>query len=91
MTQAQDGMSTQSPNGERNDPWRDDEPATPLISQRVMNGVSVVLVLALVLGSASAVVVLAEQSEDIGILVGLAVAITLLLAWFVLRSRASRR
>ena len=83
-------MSIQSPNGEQNDPWRDDEPVTPLISQRVMNVVSVVLVLALVLGSASAVVVLTEQSEDIGILVGLAVAITLLLAWFVLRSRASR-
>ena len=84
-------MSTQSPNGEQNDPWRDDETATPFISQRVMNVVSVVLVLALVLGSASAVVVLAEQSEDIGILVGLVVAFTLLLEWFVLRSRASRR
>ena len=84
-------MSTQFPNGEHNDPWSDDEPATPLVSQRVLNVVSVVLVLALVLGSASAVVVLAEQSEDIGILVGLVVAFTLLLAWFVLRSRASRR
>jgi hypothetical protein len=73
------------------DPWNDDEPARPVVPQSLLNAVSVVLVLALILGSAGAVVALLDQSADVAILVGLAIALTLLFGWFTLRSWAARR
>ena len=56
-----------------------------------MNVVSVLLVLALVFGGVGAAIVIADQGEDIAILIGLAIALTLLFGWFAMRSRAARR
>ncbi|HYI24404.1 MAG TPA: hypothetical protein VD767_03255, partial [Thermomicrobiales bacterium] len=75
----------------RDDPWNDDGPVPPVIPQKVMNIVSVLLILALVFGSVGAAIVVADQGEDIAILIGLAVCLTLLFGWFVMRSRAARR
>ena len=84
-------MSTPSNNGDRDDHWNDDAPAPPAIPQKVMNIVSVLLVLALVFGSVGAAIVIADQGEDVAILIGLGVCLTLLFGWFVMRSRAARR
>ena len=84
-------MNTPSSNGDRDEDWSDDSPAPMVIPQKVMNVVSVLLVLALVFGGVGAAIVLADQGEDIAILIGLAIAFTLLFGWFALRSRAARR
>ncbi len=84
-------MSTPSSNGDRDDLWNDDAPAPPAIPQKLMNAVSVLLVLLLIFGSVGTAIVIADQGEDFAILIGLAVALTLLFGWFVLRSRAARR
>jgi hypothetical protein len=84
-------MTTPLKNGDRDDDWSDESPAPPAIPQKVMNVVSVLLVLALVFGGVGAAIVIADQGEDVAILIGLAIAFTLLFGWFVLRSRAARR
>ena len=84
-------MNTPSKNGDRDDDWSDESSIPPAIPQKVMNVVSVLLVLALVFGGVGTAIVIADQSEDVAILIGLAIALTLLFGWFVLRSRAARR
>jgi hypothetical protein len=84
-------MNTPSTNGDRDEDWSDESPAPPTIPQKVMNVVSVLLVLALVFGGVGAAIVIADQGEDIAILIGLAIALTLLFGWFAMRSRAARR
>ncbi len=84
-------MNTPSSNGDRDDDWSDESSIPPAIPQKVMNVVSVLLVLALVFGGVGTAIVIADQSEDVAILIGLAIALTLLFGWFVLRSRAARR
>jgi uncharacterized protein YhhL (DUF1145 family) len=84
-------MSTPPTNGDNDDFWTDDRPAPPAIPQKVMNVVSVLLVLALVFGGVGAAILIAEQGEDVAILIGLAICLTLLFGWFAMRSWAARK
>ncbi len=84
-------MSSKAPNGNLDPKWDLEDQPAPMISQKMMSIVSVLLILALVFGSVGSAIVFADQSQDIAILIGLAVALTLLVGWFVLRSRVGRR
>ncbi len=60
----------------------DDEQMPFFLSQRAMTIISVIAVLALILGSASTVILVTDWGLDIGFAVGLAVAALLVLIWF---------
>lgn len=61
------------------------------IPQSLMTAVSVLLVLALVLGSASTVVFMTDLGLDFAVLAGLLIALVLVVAWFRLPARTTRR
>jgi hypothetical protein len=61
------------------------------IPQSVMTAVSVILVLALILGSASTILVMTDLGLDIAVLAGLLIALVLVVAWFLLPARSTRR
>lgn len=67
------------------------EEMPPPIPQPLMTAVSVILVLALILGSASAVVALTDWGLGTGALVGLIVALVLIVLWLRMPARATRR
>lgn len=74
-------------------PSRDDEPEEmpSVIPQPVLTTISVVLVLALVLGSASTIVAMTDLGLDFAVLAGLLIAVVLVVAWFLLPVRTTRR
>ncbi len=61
------------------------------IPQSLMTAVSIFLVLALVLGSASTIVVMTDLGLDFAVLAGLVIAVVLAVAWFLLPPRTTRR
>lgn len=61
------------------------------IPQSLMTAVSVALVLALVLGSASTIVVMTDLGLDFAVLAGLLIAVVLVVAWFLLPAKTTRR
>jgi hypothetical protein len=63
-------------------PGDDDDQIPMFLSQRVMTMISVVAVLALILGSASTVIALTDWGLDVAFIIGLAVAALLVLVWF---------
>lgn len=63
-------------------PGDDDDQVPTFLSQRVMTTISVVAVLALILGSASTVIALTDWGLDVAFIVGLAAAALLTLIWF---------
>jgi hypothetical protein len=63
-------------------PDDDDDQIPTFLSQRAMTVISVVAVLALILGSASTVIALTDWGLDVAFIVGLATAALLTLIWF---------
>lgn len=61
------------------------------VPQSVMTAMSVLLVLALILGSASTILVMTDLGLDIAALAGLLIALVLIVAWFMLPARTTRR
>jgi len=61
------------------------------IPQSLMTAVSVLLVVGLILGSASTVVFMTDLGFDFAVLAGLLIAVVLVVAWFLLPSRTTRR
>jgi len=61
------------------------------IPQSVMTAVSVLVVLALILGSASTILIATDLGLDFAVLAGLLVALVLVVAWFLLPARSTRR
>lgn len=68
-----------------------DEEIPSAIPQSLMTAVSAVLVLALILGSASAIIFLTDWGMTFAVLTGLAVALVLVVAWFRMPSRSGQR
>ena len=68
---------------------RDEIPSA--IPQSLMTAVSVILVVGLILGSASTVVFMTDLGFDFALLAGLLIAVVLVVAWFLLPSRTTRR
>jgi len=62
-----------------------------IIPQPVMTAVSVVLVLALILGSATAIMALTDWGLTVALLAGLVAALLLLVAWIRMPKRGPRR
>ncbi len=62
-----------------------------VIPQSVMTAISVALVLALILGSASTIVVMTDLGLDFAVLAGLLIAVVLVVAWFLMPPRTTRR
>ncbi len=60
----------------------DDEQMPFFLSQRAMTIISVIAVMALILGSASTIILITDWGLDVGFAVGLAVAALLVLIWF---------
>ena len=65
----------------------DDEPMPTLVPQRLMNVVAVLVVLALILGSAGIIVALTDWGIDAAATIGLVIAAVLLIAWLRLPGR----
>ena len=63
-------------------PGDDDDQIPMFLSQRVMTMISVVAVLALILGSASMILVLTDWGLDVAFIIGLVAAALLVLIWF---------
>ncbi len=78
---------------EQPEPSRGDETdeMPSVIPQPVLTVISVVLVLALILGSASTIVAMTDLGLDFAVLAGLLIAVVLVVAWFLLPARATRR
>jgi hypothetical protein len=63
-------------------PGDDDDQIPMFLSQRVMTTISVIAVLALILGSASMIIVLTDWGLDVAFIIGLVAAAVLTLVWF---------
>ncbi len=62
-------------------PTDDDDQEPVFLSQRTMTIISVIAVVALILGSASSIILLTDWGLDIAFAVGLAIAALLVLIW----------
>lgn len=80
------------PEDKRTAPRIDPEEEMPLaIPQSVMTAVSVVVVVALILGSASVVLALTDWGRNAAGLLGLGVAVALIIAWVRMPKRGPTR
>ena len=68
----------------------DDEAMPTVIPQSVMTAVSVILVLALILGSATAILALTDWGLNVAAIAGLAVALLLAVGWLRMTPRSRK-
>lgn len=71
-------------------PVDEDEEMPSAIPQSLLTAVSVFVVLALILGSASTILVMTDLGLDFAVLAGLVIALVLIVAWFMLPARSGR-
>lgn len=69
---------------------QDEQDAKPPIPQGILNVVSVVLVVAMILGSAWLIVELTDGQETAGVIGGLLIAALLVLLWLRMPARGPR-
>jgi hypothetical protein len=69
----------------------DNEPMPTIIPQPVLTAISVLVVLALILGSAGVIVALTDWGLTAGVILGLVVAAALVVLWLRMPSRTTRR
>lgn len=72
-------------------PGDDDDVRPSAIPQSLMTVMSILIVLALILGSASTVVALTDWGLTFAVLLGLLIALALTVAWFLFPARTTRR
>jgi membrane protein YdbS with pleckstrin-like domain len=68
----------------------DDEAMPTVIPQSVMTAVSVIMILALILGSATAILALTDWGINVAAIAGLAVALLLAVMWMGMTPRSRR-
>jgi len=71
-------------------PPADDDEISTIFSQRTMTMISIVAVVAMILGSASVIIVLTDWGLNVAGLIGLVMAALLVMIWFRLPKRGGQ-